>query len=199
MSEALVHLTASSVRAIHEQVLAAHGGAAGVREAALLESAVAAPAGEDDGTTTPLRSGRNRRGLPLLPLSQPSLGRWQQAHRARRLSRLLETNHLLPEPETSSRPVGKPRYQHHSEPTRSRPDDEALEALAETTSSQEKVIAFRPPPADQRSVFSFPFSAFRPPPSDLSSPQAGGSSGRERSLYAPSNSEPRGPEVFYPR
>ena len=43
MSEALVHLTASSVRAIHEQVLAAHGGAAGVREAALLESAVAAP------------------------------------------------------------------------------------------------------------------------------------------------------------
>jgi death-on-curing protein len=43
VSEALVHLTASAVRAIHEQVLAAHGGATGVREAALLESAVAAP------------------------------------------------------------------------------------------------------------------------------------------------------------
>jgi death on curing protein len=43
VSEALVHLTPSSVRAIHEQVLAAHGGASGVREAALLESAVAAP------------------------------------------------------------------------------------------------------------------------------------------------------------
>ena len=43
MSKALVHLTASAVRAIHEQVLAAHGGATGVREAALLESAVAAP------------------------------------------------------------------------------------------------------------------------------------------------------------
>jgi death on curing protein len=43
VSEALVHLTASAVRAIHQQVLAAHGGASGVREAALLESAVAAP------------------------------------------------------------------------------------------------------------------------------------------------------------
>jgi death-on-curing protein len=31
------------VRAIHDQVLAAHGGAPGVREAGLLESAVAAP------------------------------------------------------------------------------------------------------------------------------------------------------------
>lgn len=32
-----------AVRAIHEEVLAAHGGAPGVRDAALLESAVAAP------------------------------------------------------------------------------------------------------------------------------------------------------------
>ncbi len=43
MSKALLHLTASGVRVIHEQVLAAHGGAPGIREAALLESAVAAP------------------------------------------------------------------------------------------------------------------------------------------------------------
>ena len=43
MSGLLSHLTASAVRAIHEQVLAAHGGAPGVREPALLESAVAAP------------------------------------------------------------------------------------------------------------------------------------------------------------
>ena len=43
MSKALLHLTASAVRAIHEQVLAAHGGAPGLHEAALLESAVAAP------------------------------------------------------------------------------------------------------------------------------------------------------------
>lgn len=43
MSRALLHLTASGVRAIHDQVLAAHGGAPGVREAGLLESAVAAP------------------------------------------------------------------------------------------------------------------------------------------------------------
>jgi death-on-curing protein len=43
VSKALLHLTASAVRAIHEQVLAAHGGEPGLREAALLESAVAAP------------------------------------------------------------------------------------------------------------------------------------------------------------
>lgn len=38
-----IHLTLSAVRAIHEQVLAAHGGGAGIRDEALLESAVAAP------------------------------------------------------------------------------------------------------------------------------------------------------------
>ncbi|MGH7939395.1 MAG: type II toxin-antitoxin system death-on-curing family toxin [Bryobacteraceae bacterium] len=40
---ALIHLTVSAVEAIHVEVLAAHGGAAGIREKALLESAVAAP------------------------------------------------------------------------------------------------------------------------------------------------------------
>jgi death on curing protein len=37
------HLTVSAVRAIHTEVLAAHGGARGIRDQALLESAVAAP------------------------------------------------------------------------------------------------------------------------------------------------------------
>jgi death on curing protein len=37
-----VHLTVASVEAIHEEVLAAHGGGAGIRDRALLESAVAA-------------------------------------------------------------------------------------------------------------------------------------------------------------
>ncbi len=37
------HLTVESVKAIHEQVLAAHGGGAGMRDQTLLESAVAAP------------------------------------------------------------------------------------------------------------------------------------------------------------
>jgi death-on-curing protein len=37
------HLTVASVRAVHAEVLAAHGGAAGLRDPALLESAVAAP------------------------------------------------------------------------------------------------------------------------------------------------------------
>ena len=40
---ALVHLTASAVKAIHAEVLAAHGGSPGIRDEALLESAVAAP------------------------------------------------------------------------------------------------------------------------------------------------------------
>jgi death-on-curing protein len=39
----LLHPTVSAVRAIHAEVLAAHGGAGGLREQALLESAVAAP------------------------------------------------------------------------------------------------------------------------------------------------------------
>ena len=37
------HLTVDAVKAIHREVLAAHGGAAGLRDEALLESAVAAP------------------------------------------------------------------------------------------------------------------------------------------------------------
>lgn len=37
------HLTVAAVKAIHRQVLAAHGGATGIREETLLESAVAAP------------------------------------------------------------------------------------------------------------------------------------------------------------
>ena len=43
MSKPLTHLTASAVRAIHAEVLAAHGGSPGIRDEALLESAVAAP------------------------------------------------------------------------------------------------------------------------------------------------------------
>jgi death-on-curing protein len=37
------HLSTEAVLAIHEQVLAAHGGGSGLRDRALLESAVAAP------------------------------------------------------------------------------------------------------------------------------------------------------------
>ncbi|HWX17805.1 MAG TPA: type II toxin-antitoxin system death-on-curing family toxin [Chthoniobacterales bacterium] len=43
MSKPLTHLTASAVKAIHAEVLAAHGGSPGIRDEALLESAVAAP------------------------------------------------------------------------------------------------------------------------------------------------------------
>jgi death-on-curing protein len=39
----LKYLTVDAVKAIHAEVLAAHGGAAGIRDETLLESAVAAP------------------------------------------------------------------------------------------------------------------------------------------------------------
>jgi death-on-curing protein len=43
MKRPLSHPTVEAVKVIHTEVLAAHGGSAGLREAALLESAVAAP------------------------------------------------------------------------------------------------------------------------------------------------------------
>lgn len=43
MRPPLAHPTVEAVKAIHAEVLAAHSGGAGLREAALLESAVAAP------------------------------------------------------------------------------------------------------------------------------------------------------------
>ena len=43
MTSPLVHLTSSAVQAIHREALSAHGGAEGIRDQALLESAVAAP------------------------------------------------------------------------------------------------------------------------------------------------------------
>ena len=43
MSVPVTHPTVSAVKAIHAEVLAAHGGSAGLRDEALLESAVAAP------------------------------------------------------------------------------------------------------------------------------------------------------------
>ena len=43
MSKAIRHLAVAAVKAIHREVLAAHGGARGIRDEALLESAVAAP------------------------------------------------------------------------------------------------------------------------------------------------------------
>jgi death on curing protein len=43
LNESLKYLTVAAVKAIHRQVLVAHGGATGIREETLLESAVAAP------------------------------------------------------------------------------------------------------------------------------------------------------------
>jgi death-on-curing protein len=43
LSKTLKYLTVEAVKAIHREVLAVHGGAAGIRDETLLESAVAAP------------------------------------------------------------------------------------------------------------------------------------------------------------
>ena len=43
MSTPFLHLELEAVKAIHAEVLAAHGGLAGIRDEALLESAVSAP------------------------------------------------------------------------------------------------------------------------------------------------------------
>lgn len=43
MSAEISHLTVAAVKSIHREVLRAHGGGAGIRDEALLESAVAAP------------------------------------------------------------------------------------------------------------------------------------------------------------
>jgi death-on-curing protein len=43
LNKSLKHLTVEAVKAIHGEVLVAHGGAAGIRDETLLESAVAAP------------------------------------------------------------------------------------------------------------------------------------------------------------
>jgi death-on-curing protein len=48
-SAALRHLSLDAVIAIHEKVLEAHGGLRGLRDAALLESAVAAPQASSGG------------------------------------------------------------------------------------------------------------------------------------------------------
>ena len=45
----LVHLDAEAVEAIHAEVIAAHGGQPGIRDRALLESAVAAPRASHGG------------------------------------------------------------------------------------------------------------------------------------------------------
>jgi death-on-curing protein len=43
LSKSLKHLMVDAVKAIHREVLAAHGGATGIRDERLLQSAVAAP------------------------------------------------------------------------------------------------------------------------------------------------------------
>jgi len=89
LSKSLKHLTVEAVKAIQREVFAAHGGAAGIRDQALLESAVAAPQASIMGQTPHFRSARDRSGISILHLPQSSVPRWQQTHCARCVSCLL--------------------------------------------------------------------------------------------------------------
>src|ERR1035441_410989 len=90
MKRQLSHPTVEAVKAIHTEVLAAHGGSGGLREAALLESAVAAPQatmmGEplfaDPVDIAAAHLFYRCRGLAVLPVPQPSVRGRQQTHSA---------------------------------------------------------------------------------------------------------------------
>ena len=58
MSKPLAHLAASAVRAIHHEVLEAHGGATGIRDEGLLEFGRRGAASHDDGRSVDVRPNR---------------------------------------------------------------------------------------------------------------------------------------------
>ena len=79
MNTPLIHPEVGAVKAIHPEVLAAHGGATGIRDTVLLASAVAALQGSTMGQpmfSYPI----NRRALSLQYLPQPPLPLRQQTH-----------------------------------------------------------------------------------------------------------------------
>jgi death-on-curing protein len=96
LSKALKYLTVDAVKAIHAEVLAAHGGAAGIRDETLLESAVAAPQATMMGQ--PLISGPIEIGAAYLFYicrNHPFLDGNKRTALAACLV-FLETNQLLP-------------------------------------------------------------------------------------------------------
>jgi hypothetical protein len=107
LSEPLKHLTVGAVKAIHREVLAAHGGAAGIRDEILLESAFAAPQATVMGR--PLLSDPIEIAAAYLfyICKEPSIPRWQQTNGTRCLPGFLGRKWHSPNLETSDRRLGK--------------------------------------------------------------------------------------------
>jgi len=78
------------------EVLAAHGGARGIRDEALLESAVAAPQASMNAATAHLRPSRNRRRLPLLSCRNHAFIDGNKRTALAGCLVFLESNNLLP-------------------------------------------------------------------------------------------------------
>jgi death-on-curing protein len=100
-----VHLDVASVLAIHAEVLAAHGGSDGLRDRALLESAIAAPQASFGGTpliTDPLEIAASY--LFYLCRNHPFVDGNKRTALASCLV-FLQFNDLLPDPGLPSRDV----------------------------------------------------------------------------------------------
>jgi death on curing protein len=104
-SSELRHLNVQAVVAIHEKVLQAHGGSPGLRDAALLESAVAAPQASYGGAPL-IRDAIGIAAAYLFYLcrNHPFVDGNKRTALASCLV-FLESNALLPDPEAPARAV----------------------------------------------------------------------------------------------
>lgn len=102
-----VHIDVASVLAIHQEVLAAHGGGAGLRDRALLESAIAAPQASYGGApliSDPLEVAAAY--LFYLCRNHPFVDGNKRTALASCLV-FLQTNQLLPEPDLPARNINE--------------------------------------------------------------------------------------------
>ena len=105
MSVELTHLTVAAVKAIHREVLRAHGGSPGIGDETLLESAVAAPQATMMGSRSfAIQSKWLRRIFFTLPKS--SVRRWQQTNRTRLLPRFPRNERTHPSEKAPDRMSG---------------------------------------------------------------------------------------------
>ena len=100
------HLTVEAVRAIHDEVLKAHGGSPGLRDAALLESAVAAPQASFGGEPL-IKDGVEIAAAYLFYLckNHPFVDGNKRTALASSLV-FLESNNLLRDPQRPGRDIG---------------------------------------------------------------------------------------------
>jgi death on curing protein len=81
MKQPPAHPTVGAVKAIHAEVLAAHGGSAGLRGGGVAGIGSGRAAGHHDGRTTVCQFDGNCGGLSVLSVPQSSVRGWQPANR----------------------------------------------------------------------------------------------------------------------